>query len=73
MDKSWVVSFGENERMELERILLDDDPDAALVFLRDVVYEDVKGLEKTGSCYHDVEKPVEGLGRPVKRHKNLGS
>ncbi|MBN1288479.1 MAG: hypothetical protein JXA49_02440 [Actinobacteria bacterium] len=73
MARKWAVSFGENERLELEKIILDEDADAALAFLRDVVYVAVKGLEKTGSCYHNVEKPVEGLGRPVRKHKNLGS
>jgi hypothetical protein len=73
MVSTWAVSFGENERMELERIVVDEDREAALRFLLEVVYPSIKESEKSGSCFHDVDKPVDGLERPVKRHKNLGS
>lgn len=72
MAKTWAVSFGESERMELERIMLDEDQQAAMAFLRDVIYPKVRDSEKPGSCFHDVAKPVEGLDRPVDRHKKLG-
>jgi hypothetical protein len=70
--KVWAVSFGESERMELERVMMDEDPEAAMAFLRDVIYPKVKESEKPGSCFHDVAKPVGELGRPVDRHKKMG-
>ncbi len=72
MARMWAVSFGENERMELERIMMDEDAEAAVRFLRDVIYAKVKESEKPGSCFHDTSKPVEELSRPVDRHKKLG-
>jgi hypothetical protein len=70
---TWAVSFGESERIELERIMLDSDPEAALGFLKNVIYPKVKESEKPGSCFHDTSKPVEQLDRPVDKHKKLGS
>jgi hypothetical protein len=70
--RTWAVSFGENERMELERIMVDEDDGSAMEFLRKVIYPKVKESEKPGACFHDVEKPVEDLDRPVDRHKKLG-
>ena len=70
--KSWAVSFGEKERMDLERIIMDEDPPSAMEFLRTVIYPKVKEAEKPGSCFHDVAKPVEGVERPVDRHKKMG-
>ncbi len=72
MAKVWAVSFGESERMELERVMMDEDPRAAMAFLREVIYPKVRESEKPGSCFHDVDKPVEDLGRPVDRHKKMG-
>jgi hypothetical protein len=71
--RTWGVSFGEKERMELERIILDRDREAALAFLQDVIYAKVKESEKPGSCFHDTGKPVEKLDRPVDKHKKLGN
>lgn len=73
LERKWAVSFGENERMELERVVIDDDPSAALDFVKKVIYPKVKESEKPGSCFHDVEKPVEEVGRQVNRHKRLGT
>ena len=73
MARRWGISIDENERMELERIVLDEDAPSALRFVREVIHPKVKESEKPGSCFHDVAKPVEGLGRPVDRHKKLGS
>lgn len=70
--KTWGISFGEKERMELERIVMDDDREAALAFLKEVIYSRVKESEKPGSCFHDTSKPVEKLERPVDFHKKLG-
>lgn len=70
--RTWGVSFGEKERMELERIIMDGDRDAALAFLQDVIYAKVKESEKPGSCFHDTGKPVDRLERPVDKHKKLG-
>ena len=70
--KTWAVSFGEKERLELERIIMDEDIDSAMEFLNTVIYTKVKEAEKTGSCYHDVDKTVDGVERPVDRHKKLG-
>lgn len=70
--KTWAISFGENERMELERIIMDEDAEAAARFLREVIYARVKEYEKPGSCFHDTTKPVDGVSRPVDRHKKLG-
>ncbi len=72
MAKTWGLSFGEKERMELERIMMDEDNDGALAFLREVIYPKVKESEKPGSCFHDTTKPVEKLERPVDKHKKLG-
>lgn len=72
MAKKWAVSFGEGERMELERIIVDEDEKSAIAFLQRVIYPKVKESEKPGSCFHDVAKPVESLDRPVDRHKKLG-
>ncbi len=72
MAKTWGLSFGEMERMELERIVMDKDADAALHFVQDVIYPKVKESEKPGSCFHDAEKAVDKLERPVSRHKKLG-
>lgn len=73
MARKWGISIDENERMELERIVLDEDAPSALDFVRGVIYSKVRESEKPGSCFHDVAKPVDGLGRPVDRHKKLGS
>lgn len=73
MSKTWAVSFGETERMDLERIVIDRDPDSALDFLRKVIYPKVKEAERPGSCFHDIAKPVDSLERTVERHKDLGS
>ncbi|MDI6873912.1 hypothetical protein [Candidatus Solincola sp.] len=70
--RTWGISFGERERMELERIVMDNDRDAALAFLKEVIYSKVKESEKPGSCFHDTSKPVEKLERPVDFHKKLG-
>ena len=58
--------------MELERIILDRDREAALAFLQEVIYAKVKESEKPGSCFHDTDKPVDKLDRPVDKHKKLG-
>jgi len=73
MGRTWAVSFGETERMDLERIVMDRDPDSALEFLRKVIYPKVKEAEKPGSCFHDVARPVDDVRRPIDRHKDLGS
>ena len=73
MAKTWGLSFGETERMELERVVIDKDADAALEFLQEVIYPKVKESEKPGSCFHDTSKPVEQLDRPVDTHKKMGS
>ncbi len=70
--RTWGISFGEKERMELERIIVDGDQEAALSFLSKVIYPRVKESEKPGSCFHDTSKPVEKLDRPVDLHKKLG-
>ena len=70
--KTWGLSFGENERMELERVVMDDDHEAALAFVKEVIYPKVKEAEKPGSCFHDTTKPVDELERTVDRHKKFG-
>jgi len=70
--RTWGLSFGEKERLELERIIMDRDQEAALAFLQKVVYPKVKESEKPGSCFHEISKPVEKLDRPVSVHKKLG-
>ena len=72
MAKTWAVSFGETERMELERIMMDEDSASAMEFVKKVIYPKVLESEKPGACFHDVDKPVEDLARPVDRHKKLG-
>ncbi|MBN2028022.1 MAG: hypothetical protein JW854_14830 [Actinobacteria bacterium] len=72
MAKTWGLSFGETERMELERIVMDGDAGAALLFVREVIYPKVKESEKPGSCFHETSKPVDKLDRPVSKHKKLG-
>lgn len=71
--RKWGISFGESERIELERVILDEDRDGAFDFLRKVVYPKVKETEKPGVCFQNVEKSVDEVSRPVKKHKNLGS
>jgi hypothetical protein len=73
MAKTWGLSFGENERMELERIVMDKDAEAAMAFLQNVIYPKIKESEKPGSCFHETSKPVEQLERPVSQHKKMGS
>ena len=73
MERVWAVSFGENERMALERVVMDDDRAAALEFVKNVIYPKVKEAEKPGACFHDVEKPVDEVGRQVSKHKRLGT
>jgi hypothetical protein len=73
MARTWAVSFGETERMDLERIVMDRDTDSALEFLREVIYPKVKEAEKPGTCFHDVTKPVDDVGRPIDKHKDMGS
>jgi hypothetical protein len=72
MPRSWGLSFGEKERMELERIIVDKDAASALEFMEKVIYPKIKESEKPGSCFHDTAKTVEKLERPVSRHKKLG-
>jgi hypothetical protein len=67
------MSIDENERMELERIVMDADSEAALEFIRKVIYAKVKESEKPGSCFHDVAKPIDEVPRTVRKHKRLGS
>ena len=38
MGRTWAVSFGETERMDLERIVMDSDTGSALEFLKKVIY-----------------------------------
>lgn len=73
MARTWAISIGEPERMDLERIMLDEDPESALAFLREVVYPQVKESEKARGCFHDPSKPVDSVSRSVDRHKKLGS
>ena len=73
MPRSWGLSLGETERIELERIIVDEDQEAAWEFLRDVVYARVVDDSQRESCLHDISKPVDGVQRPIKKHKNIGS
>lgn len=73
MPRTWGVSFGETERMELERIVMDSDEASALKFVKGVIYPKVRESEKPGSCFHDVEKTVEEVDRPIKKHTSMGS
>jgi hypothetical protein len=73
MARVWAVSFKESERMQLERIMMDEDEAAAMSFVRDVIYPQVKESEKPGACFHDVDKTVDEVGREVRRHKRLGT
>jgi hypothetical protein len=73
MARIWTASFTESERMDLERVVLDDDAAAALEFVKNVIYPGVKDSEKPGACFADVDKPVDKIGRQVNRHKRLGT
>jgi len=72
MARTWAVSFGENDRIELERIITDEDEPSALEFLKRVVYPKVKEAEKPGSCFREVTRPVDEVGRPIKKLKGSG-
>lgn len=72
MAKTWAVSFGENERIELEKIVLDEDASSALEFITSIVYPKVKESEKPGACFHEVTKPVDRVGRPIKKFRGSG-
>ena len=67
------MSFGEGERIELERVVTDGDREGALEFLKTVIYPAVKGSEKSGGCLQETTAPVEELPRAVDKHKKLGS
>jgi len=67
------LSLGEEERIMLERIVVDEDRDAAFEFLRDVVYPRVTDVPGPGNCLQDISKPVNGVERPIRKHKNIGS
>ncbi len=72
MGKTWGFSINEKERMELERIITDEDLESAFDFLKRVLYQKIKEMEKPGSCFHDIKKPVQEIARPVRKHKELG-
>ncbi len=73
MARTWGLSIDEKERMDLERVLMDEDPEGALEFLKLAIYPKIKESEKPGSCFHDVNKTVDDLPRPVSKHKKIGS
>lgn len=51
MKKSIVLTLSDKELMELERIILDDDSEGALKFLKKHVGDRAKGaLENRGHC-----------------------
>jgi len=72
MARTWGLSMNEEERMELERVIMDEDSEGALEFLRRVIYTKVRESEKAGSCFHEVDKTVEELPRSIRKHKGLG-
>lgn len=71
--RNWVVSITEEERMELERIVIDGDSGAALEFLEKVVRKRIEESRKKSGCYQDASKPVGDISRPISKHKKLGS
>ncbi len=46
-----VVGLDERELQQLNMIVVDEDKDAALDFLRDVVLRKIKEAPKSTSCY----------------------
>lgn len=72
MEKTWSLSLSEAERIELERIITDGDPEEALEFLDRVVYEKVRSSEQFRGCLHDTDRPVDEISRPIRKHKGLG-
>ena len=73
MARTWGLSIDEKERLDLERVVMDEDEAGALEFLKSAIYPKVKESEKPGSCFHDVNKTVDELPRSVSRHKKIGS
>ncbi len=71
--KNWVISITEEERMELERIVIDGDGSAALEFLDKTIRRRIQESSKKGGCYQDSSKPVSEIPRPISRHRQLGS
>ena len=58
MKKSIILTLTDGELMELERIILDDDREAALKFLKTHVADKARGaLEKRGHCKPYFELP----------------
>lgn len=71
--KNWVITISDNERMELERIVIDGDAASALDFLDRVIRHRINESTKKGGCYQDASKPVSEIPRPISRHRKLGS
>ncbi|MEJ5186662.1 MAG: hypothetical protein WHT46_06240 [Candidatus Geothermincolales bacterium] len=71
--RNWVISITEEERMELERIVIDGDAPAALDFLEKVIRKRMNESLKKSGCYQDASKPVGDISRPIAKHKRLGS
>jgi hypothetical protein len=70
--KNWVISITEEERMELERIVIDGDSPAALAFLEKVIRKRICDSMRRNGCYQDASKPAGDIPRPISVHKRLG-
>ncbi|MBE0475660.1 MAG: hypothetical protein IBX62_00965 [Coriobacteriia bacterium] len=44
--KAWAVTVSEEDRLWLERVVMDDDRDEALEFVKKVVHRQIEGHEK---------------------------
>jgi len=73
MARYWGLSLGEAERIELERITVDEDREAAWEFVRDVIYPKVVEASRHSGCMHDISRPVDAVERPIRKHKSIGS
>lgn len=60
--KKTVVTFNEQDIMELERIITDDDKKEALLFIKKVIYERILHAQQGKLKSHlDAANPVEGF------------
>ena len=60
-----VLSIGESELIELQRIIIDDDQEAALRFLKKSVYEKIMHSQQVKLKSH-----LEGESQPAEKFKN---
>lgn len=76
-EERWGISLDREERIELERIVLDDDDEAALMFLRERIYPRIAELEKSPhGCLHvalDRREQEMGIRKSPEEERDIDS